>query len=381
MTEQVSFPGLGLEFDLNRVAFTIADRPIYWYGIIIAVAFLAGALYMMLRVKEFGLDSDRVMDVILGGVVCGIIGARLYYVLFSWDTYKENLVSVFYIRLGGMAIYGGIIGGVLAALLVCKWRKVKLLPMLDLAVGSLLLGQAIGRWGNFINVEAFGSNTTAAWGMTSPTVVWYLKQNMATLGSLGVSINPEMPVHPTFFYESMWCLLGCLFIAFLTKRRRFDGQLALIYLGWYGLGRFFIEGLRTDSLMLGSIRVSQMLALLCVLASVVALTVVLSKIKRANDPDYLPLYVHTDEGKAVLAGEFYPKKGKDTAAEEASGSETEADSGDEDEAEASDTNEAIDEDEAAAPAESQDAETTDEQDDAAGTEEDAEKEQDNGENN
>ncbi len=315
MPEILSFPGLGLQFEIDRVAFTVGSNPIYWYGIIIALAFLVAASYILTRAKTFGLDGDRVMDVILGGVLCGIIGARLYYVAFRWDTYSQNPLSVFDLRSGGLAIYGGIIGGVIAAILVCKFRKVKLLPMLDLAAGGLLLGQAVGRWGNFVNMEAFGSNTNVAWGMTSPSIAWYLNENSATLSQLGVKVDPSLPVHPTFFYESMWCLLGFLFVAWFTKRRRFDGQIGLVYLGWYGLGRFFIEGLRTDSLMLGTMRVSQILALLCVLASVLGLTATLSKIRRANDVDFLKLYVNTDEGKAVLAGEFYKKKEKLVKAE------------------------------------------------------------------
>ena len=308
MTEALSFPGLGLQFEINRVAFTVGDRPIYWYGIIIAAAFLIGAIYIMNRRKKFGLDGDRVMDVVLGGVLLGIVGARIYYVLFSWATYRDNPVSVFYIWEGGIAIYGGIIGGVIGAMLMCKWRKVKLLPLLDLVAGGLLLGQAIGRWGNFVNMEAFGRNTDAAWGMTGPSIVWYLKNHVADLTRIGVAVDPAQPVHPTFLYESMWCLLGFLFIVWFTSRRRFDGELALIYLGWYGLGRFYIEGLRTDSLLLGTMRVSQVLALVCVIISVFVLTIILSKIRRANDPEYMPLFVNTDEGKAVLSGEFYKKK-------------------------------------------------------------------------
>lgn len=326
MSETLSFPGLGLELELNRVAFTVFGHSIYWYGILIAVAFLAGALYVLLRSKTFGLDKDRIMDVVLGSVLLGIVGARLYYVLFSWSAYKDNLVSIFYIWEGGVAIYGGIIGGVLAALLVCKWRQVKLLPMLDLAAGGLLLGQAIGRWGNFVNMEAFGVNTSVKWGMISQTISWYLKQHVDDLARIGVTVDPNQPVHPTFFYESIWCLLGFAFIAWFTRRRRFDGEIALIYLGWYGLGRFFIEGLRTDSLLLGTMRISQIVALLCVIVSVLGLFLTISKMKRANDPDFMPLYVNTDEGKAVIAGTFYKKAEKaspDVSGEdEATASET-----------------------------------------------------------
>lgn len=363
MPEILSFPGLGLQFEINRIAFSIGSRPIYWYGIIIALAFLAAASYALTRAKVFGLDNDRVMDVILGAVILGIVGARLYYVVFRWDTYMENPLSIFDLRAGGIAIYGGIIGGVIAAMIVCKWRQVKLLPMLDLAAGSLLLGQAIGRWGNFINIEVFGGNTSAPWGMTSPSISWYLKQNIGDLQRIGMSVDPSLPVHPTFFYESAWCLLGFIFMLWYTSRRRFDGELGLIYLGWYGLGRFFIEGLRTDSLLLGTMRVSQILALLCVIASVIALVSVRSKIKRANDPEYLKLYVETDEAAAILRGEFYKKKDAAKAEEQSADEvDTEEDGSDEenpvpDTKENSAADEAFVEEQAAPDTEEKEAET------------------------
>jgi phosphatidylglycerol:prolipoprotein diacylglycerol transferase len=333
MTDTLSFPGLGLELDVNRVAFTLPDflggLPIYWYGIIIALGLLIGVLYFFARTKEFAVDPDRATDVLLVAIICAVIGARLYYVAFSWDAFKDNLISIFYIRDGGIAIYGCIIGAMLSTFLMCKVRKVKFLPMMDLASGSLLLGQAIGRWGNFVNVEAFGSNTTMPWGMTSRSISAYLESSRGSLSQIGVTVDPAMPVHPTFLYESLWCLAGFLFLFFLTKRRRFDGQLTLMYLGWYGLGRFFIEGLRTDSLLLGTIRVSQLLALLCFLTSVLTLVFILSKIRREGDSAYLQLYRDTVEGKLVLAGEFYKKPAKkgETAADESE--EPTADDGEE----------------------------------------------------
>lgn len=308
MRESLSFPGLGLEFSLDRVAFRLGEWPVYWYGVLIAAGFLLGALYTMRRVKQFGLDSDRTMDVLMGSILIGIVGARLYYVAFSWDTYKEHLSWIFNTRLGGLAIYGGIIGACLGAIVMCRWRKVKLLPFLDLSVGGLFLGQAIGRWGNFINIEAFGSNTTKPWGITSPTIQWYLQQNQDNLEKIGILIDPAVPVHPTFFYESVWCLFGFAFIAWFTARRRYDGELALIYCFWYGLGRFWIEGLRTDSLMLGTIRVSQMFALMCVIAAAAAMVVIRVRIRKKNSAAYLPLYVDTPEGQLIVAGRFYPVK-------------------------------------------------------------------------
>ncbi len=312
MEQVVSFPGLGIgEITLNRVAFTIGGMNIYWYGIIFAAAFLAAICYILWRVRDFGLDSDRALDVIIGAVIGGIIGARLYYVIFSWEMYADNWLKIFDIREGGIAIYGGVIGGFLVGILMCRWRRVKLLPMADVAMTGLILAQAIGRWGNFINVEAFGSNTAMPWGMASPSITAYLTNHQAALAAVGVTVDPSMPVHPTFFYESVWCLIGFLILALYTKHRRFDGELVLIYGAWYGLGRAFIEGLRTDSLMLGNVRVSQALAAVLTLASLLVLLYVRNKIKTVNDPEYLKLYVHTEEGQAVLSGQFYRKRHPD----------------------------------------------------------------------
>ncbi len=310
MIELVKFPGLGFGVELNRVAFTVLGRPVYWYGILFGLSFIAAALYIVKRVKEFGLDADRMIDVLLGTVIGGIIGARLYYVAFSWDTYQGNLMKIINVREGGLALYGGVIGAALAGYLMCRLRGVKFIPLCDLFFSGMLLAQAIGRWGNFVNVEAFGSNTTAPWGMTSDSIVRYLEWQKEVLAASGVIIDPAMPVHPTFFYESAWCLIGFAVLAVFTKRRRYDGQLSLMYLGWYGLGRFFIEGLRTDSLMWGGVRVSQALAGLCVVIAVALLLYFRQKIKAAEDPEFMKLYVNTAEGQAVLAGTFYPQKGK-----------------------------------------------------------------------
>jgi phosphatidylglycerol:prolipoprotein diacylglycerol transferase len=317
MIELVKFPGLGFAIELNRVAFTVWGRPIYWYGILFGLSFLAAALYIVKRVKEFGLDADRMIDVLLGTVIGGLVGARLYYVAFSWDTYQGDLMKIINVREGGLALYGGVIGAALAGYGMCRLRKVKFIPLCDLFFSGLLLAQAIGRWGNFVNVEAFGGNTTAPWGMTSDSIVRYLEWKQEALAAIGIAVDPAMPVHPTFFYESAWCLLGFVGLALFTKRRRYDGQLSLLYLSWYGLGRFFIEGLRTDSLMWGGVRVSQALAALCVVVSVALLTYFHRKIKRADDPEFMQLYVHTQEGQAILAGAFYPQKGKESQEEEA----------------------------------------------------------------
>ncbi|WRS28169.1 prolipoprotein diacylglyceryl transferase [Oscillospiraceae bacterium MB08-C2-2] len=302
MTDTLYFPKLGLEFELNRVAFSVGSVAIYWYGIILTTAFLLGALYALRRARSFGLDPDRVIDLIMGGTILGIVGARVYYVAFKWEEFQDNLINIFNTRLGGLAIYGGIIGAFLACLFLGKWRKVKLLPALDLAAGGLLLGQAVGRWGNFVNMEAFGSNTNAPWGMTSQTIASFLQLHKAQLQSLGVAVDPAVPVHPTFLYESLWCLAGFALIVCYTNRRRFDGELSLLYLAWYGAGRMLIEGLRTDSLLMGYIRISQLLAALCVVASLILLVALRSRIKREADSQYMMLHVSTPLGQHILHG-------------------------------------------------------------------------------
>ena len=293
----IEFPGLGLGFDLERVAFTIFGQPIFWYGIIVGIGFAVGAFVVTKRAKRFGLDPDRVIDALIAATLGGIIGARLYYVIFRWEMYSHNLMSVFSLREGGLAFYGGVIGGALGALLVCKWRKMKPLPLMDLFSSAILISLAIGRWGNFVNVEAFGSNTTAPWGMTGTAIVDYLTRNRGRLSSMGIEVLPCTPVHPTFLYESLWNILGFVLIALYLRRRRFDGEITLLFLGWYGLGRAFIEGMRIDSLMLGGLRVSQGVAVLCFVASVAMLVYIHRKIRLSGDPDYLALHVNTVEAQ------------------------------------------------------------------------------------
>jgi len=300
MVQTVTFPGLGWEFDLNRVAFSLFGLDFYWYGLLIAVGFLCAMTYATKKAPVVGLNADRMIDVVFGATIIGVIGARLYYVVFRWDLYKDDLWSILDTRNGGLAIYGGIIFGFLSGWLLGKWKKVRFLPLADVAAGGFLIAQSIGRWGNFMNVEAFGANTTLPWGMSGPTIVNYLTQHEAELEALGVAIDPNVPVHPTFFYESMWCLLGFILMQFIIKNRKFDGQCLLFYIGWYGLGRFFIEGLRTDSLMIGNtgIRVSQMVALIAVVAAVSLWLLAQKKLKQ--DPESMPLYVTTEESKELL---------------------------------------------------------------------------------
>lgn len=303
----VSFPGLGLDFEVNRVAFSIGDLPVYWYGILIALGFILAILYVSRRAREFGVDADRMLDVILGGAIGGIVGARAYYVILQWDYYGQNLSQIFNTRSGGMAIYGGLIGGVLIGLLMCKIRRVKFMPALDLVVGGFLIGQGIGRWGNFVNIEAFGANTSLPWGMSSSVITDYLTQHEAELEAIGMDIDPNMPVHPTFLYESLWCLLGFAFIAWYTRRRKFDGELTLLYMMWYGAGRAVIEGLRTDSLMIPGtlLRASQVLAAAMVVVAAIIWIVKTSKVKKVGGRQ---LFVDSEQGQLIARGEFYKKK-------------------------------------------------------------------------
>ena len=302
MVQTVTFPGLGWELELNRVAFSIFGMDFYWYGMLIAIGFMCAMLYATRKAKVVGLNADAMTDVIFGATIIGVIGARLYYVAFNWEYYSEDLTRIFDTRSGGLAIYGGIIFGFLAGWLLGKWKKVRFLPLADVASGGFLIAQSIGRWGNFMNVEAFGANTTLPWGMGGPAVESYLAAHKGELEALGMSIDPSMPVHPTFFYESMWCLLGFLLMQWVIKHRKFDGECFLFYIGWYGAGRMFIEGLRTDSLIIGNtgIRVSQLVAVCAVIAALSIWLLVRSKLKK--NADSLPLYVTTEESKLLIEG-------------------------------------------------------------------------------
>ena len=252
-------------------------------------------VFAMTQCKKFGIIADKLMNAALGGVIGGIIGARAYYVIFTWDQYKDDLSSIFKTWEGGMAIYGGLIGGLVVGLLVAKISKIRIRPALDITSMGFLIGQSIGRWGNFINVEAFGGNTDLPWGMTSPSITAYLQEHYSELSALGMNVDSTAPVHPCFLYESLWCALGFLLLFLYRKHRKFDGEIFLMYSVWYGAGRFVIEGLRTDSLTIGTIRVSQLLAGLVVVAGVILWLVITSRIRTRHDPEYLKLYVNTDD--------------------------------------------------------------------------------------
>ncbi|MCR5599582.1 MAG: prolipoprotein diacylglyceryl transferase [Ruminococcus sp.] len=299
---EIQFPNLGWKFSIDPTAFSIGSINIQWYGIIITLGLILALVYCLPKMKRFGIDSDRAIDVVIGGVIGGIIGARIYYVAMRWDEYKGNWKEIINTRNGGLAIYGGIIGALLVGLIICKIKKVKMLPMLDITVIGFLIGQGIGRWGNFFNQEAFGTNTDSLFGMTGGTIQRTINDSMQIGGDLyqnGVTMLWNEPVHPCFLYESVWCLLGFVILAFWSKRRKYDGQLFLMYLAWYGAERFVVEGLRTDSLMLGNIRISQALSAVIFITSVILQIVFFAKRKR--DPEHFVLYVNTEESHLLIA--------------------------------------------------------------------------------
>ena len=260
----IRFPGLFGDWAFTASAKALdIGKGVYWYGIIIAIGLLMALLFCMKQRKKYGISEDDLLDGLLWGIPFGIIGARLYYVIVYLDLYRNsdgtvNWREVIAIWDGGLAIYGGVIATVIVALLLSRHRKFKNGAMLELVVMGLLIGQIFGRWGNFMNREAFGAETTLPWRMQLTT----------TAGTL-------IEVHPTFLYESLWNLIGLLLIVFVvSKARRFDGENTWFYFLWYGIGRFWIEGLRTDSLYLFNwtiagqpIRVSQALSLVMVLVS------------------------------------------------------------------------------------------------------------------
>ncbi len=274
----ISFPALGITIN-PPAGFEVFGKTIYLYGVVIALGFLLAMVYCTKRAPRFGLTDDNVYDVILWALPIGVIGARAYYVFFNYS--KEfagrPFTDVFAIWNGGLAIYGGIIAGILTTIIVCKRKHISLLSFLDLGSFGLLIGQICGRWGNFFNREAFGSETElfTRMGLTTPTGTIY--------------------VHPTFLYESVWNLIGFIALHIYTSKckRKFDGEVFLMYITWYGIGRCMIEGLRTDSLYIGStgIRVSQLLAGV----SAVAALCVLLYLRKHPKPLHVDLVNETEE--------------------------------------------------------------------------------------
>ena len=241
----ISFPSLGIDINPER-AFSIGSLTVHMYGIIIGLGLLLAAMYAMRRSKEFGVTEDHILDGVLWVTPFAVVCARIYYCIFQWEIYAADPISVLYIWKGGIAIYGGVLGAVAGVIVFCRIKKISLGAALDLVSLGFLIGQSIGRWGNFFNREAFGAETES-----------FLR--MGLLDSFNGTVTYH---HPTFLYESVWNAVGFVILHFLSKKREYDGQIALGYVVWYGLGRAFIEGLRTDSLYIPgtALRVSQVLA-------------------------------------------------------------------------------------------------------------------------
>ena len=247
----ISFPGLGLEMNPPS-SFDIGSFSIHFYGVIIAVGLMLAVVYGLRRRQQFGFKEDDILDGVLCIVPFAILCARLYYCIFEWKQYAANPISILYIWEGGLAIYGGVIGAAIGIIVYTRIKKLNLGALLDLVSIGFLIGQAIGRWGNFMNREAFGAPT----------------DSFLRMGLFNSYVGEYEYYHPTFLYESLWNAVGFVLLHKLSKKRQYDGQIALGYVAWYGLGRTFIEGLRMDSLYLGPIRVSQLLAAVSCFAAV-----------------------------------------------------------------------------------------------------------------
>ncbi|MCH5323741.1 MAG: prolipoprotein diacylglyceryl transferase [Eubacterium sp.] len=287
---KIEFPNLwNGSLAIDRVAFNLFGIDIYWYGIIIALGVILAFIYAMKRCKSFGLIADHVFDVVFVAIIAGFIGARAYYCIFI-----NAEINFFDLRNGGLAIYGGIILAAIAAAVMCVVRKVKLPTLFDLGGLGLLIGQCIGRWGNFVNQEAYGAPTAGGlpWGMTGTAIIQdpQVVAKQEELFEQGSDLYAL--VHPCFLYESLWCLLGFLFLHFYSKKlRTFDGEIFLLYVLWYGAGRAWIEGLRTDSLYIGDFRVSQLVAIIS--AAVALILFIYFKITKGKNKDYV-LYKDSD---------------------------------------------------------------------------------------
>lgn len=275
----IYFPMFGENFSVNPAPyFEVFGHRIHWYGVIIAIGFALAVAYALYRKKDFGLTEDNIIDMLIFAVPLSLIGARLYYVIFNFSSYKDNLANVIKIWEGGMAIYGAIIFAVITVYIFAKVKKIPVGALFDIGSLGLFIGQAVGRWGNFMNREAHGGITDIFCRM-----------------GITMADGTVTYVHPTFLYESLWNVLGFVLLHFWSKKhRKYDGQIFLMYIGWYGIGRFFIEGLRTDSLYLfgTGIRVSQLVGILAFIVAVVLLFV----FKKKNKSD---LYVN----KVALAEE------------------------------------------------------------------------------
>ena len=253
----ITFSKLGLEFHINPT-FELwkTGITIHWYAVIILAGVILGFAYACRFAKKEKLDTDYLYDVLLWGIPSAIIAARIYYVALEFSNYRDNLWDVFKIWEGGIAIYGAVIGAVISTYIYARVKKQNVLQLFDMGAFGLIVGQTVGRWGNFVNQEAFGTNTDSLFAMSGNLI----RSKLEHLQMKGMEVTPELGVHPTFLYESVWNLLGAVLLGLFHKKKKHHGEVFWLYLSWYGLGRFFIEGLRTDSLMFFHIRFSQWVA-------------------------------------------------------------------------------------------------------------------------
>lgn len=278
---EIWFPHLGIEIEhLSRVAFHIFGQEVYWYGIIIGIGVLLALALALHEAKRTGQNPENYVDVALFGIIFAVIGARMYYVIFSWELYADNPLKIFALREGGLAIYGGIIAGIITVIVYTKKKGLNFWLVADTAAPSLLLGQIIGRWGNFFNREAFGGYTDNLFAMR------YLKEQVHNVNpsvlehTLTINGTEYIQVHPTFLYESLWNLMILILLLLLKKRKKFDGQIFGCYILGYACGRVWIEGLRTDQLMIGNFAVSQLLSVMLMIGAVILLWYLNKKEKR-----------------------------------------------------------------------------------------------------
>ncbi|AGC69152.1 prolipoprotein diacylglyceryl transferase Lgt [Thermoclostridium stercorarium subsp. stercorarium DSM 8532] len=280
----ISFPKLGIEINLDPVAFSVGPINIYWYGIITALAFLVIIIGVLRNSEKYGLKQDDLIDLILITTPVGIICARIFYVLVNWGYYKNNLSEVYKIWHGGLAIYGGVIGGIFTIYLFCRIRRINTLKLLDHIVVYLVLGQVIGRWGNFVNQELFGPNTDLPWGMTGDII----KSTVAGSPSQFPGVDPELPVHPLFLYESLWNLVAFFVLLWFRKRKKLDGEVFSLYMISYGLARFVIDSLRFD-LKIGNVNVNRVIGFLFAVTFIIVFTVRRVRLKNGvADEEYQP---------------------------------------------------------------------------------------------
>lgn len=284
MTGTINFPNLGIHLENVGQFISVFGFEIAYYGIIIGLGILSGILLAAYLAKKHGMNPDVVYDIAIYAVFFAVVGARLYYVAFSWDSYKDNLLSIFNLREGGLAIYGAVLAAVLTVFIYTKIKKISFWKFVDVASPALILGQILGRWGNFFNREAFGEYTDGLFAMQLPIdavrrsdVTEQMLRHMEVIDEIRY-----IQVHPTFLYESLWNLAVLAIMLWWMKYKKFDGEIFLMYLFGYGVGRFWIEGLRTDQLQIGStgIAVSQMLALVLVVLSGVFILVKTRKVNK-----------------------------------------------------------------------------------------------------